>query len=512
MTDAIILHDISECRTVNTDCNFSGEVRVKEGVEQSPTSLGVKSSEGSSNSQENFDTDVVDEASGVPPQPPPKDAEAEDSHPDSNEEPPHRPYVRWVVWSAAFILTATLSAALGAMLALVTPLSPFIVAQNQKIGSKGDLWRRGFKYDLARPVNILVMGVDRVPDVPKGSPEALAGRSDTMLLLRLDPTDNSVRMLSVPRDTQVEIPGVGTAKINDANVEGGPALAARVVSRTLNNVPVDRYVRVTTDAFRELVDLVGGVEVFVPYRMEYEDVTQNLKIDLEQGWQTLNGDQAEQFARFRKDGRGDIGRVQRQQALLKALRQRLVSPSVLPRLPEMIRVMQQYIDTNLSLEEMLALVGFGLDLDHDDLRMVLLPGRFSNPDEYVASYWIMDPEGRDRVMREYFQQNPAWSSLDVIGRSPNDVRIAIQNATSDPEIGRRVVQYLADKDFHNVYIVQDWPDQQAQTQIIVQQGDLEAAATLKKVLGLGKVEASSTGDIESELTIRVGEDWLNKEF
>jgi hypothetical protein len=178
----------------------------------------------------------------------------------------------------------------------------------------------------------------------------------------------------------------------------------------------------------------------------------------------------------------------------------------------MIRVMQQYIDTNLSLEEMLALVGFGLDLDHDDLRMVLLPGRFSNPDEYVASYWIMDPEGRDRVMREYFQQNPAWSSLDVIGRSPNDVRIAIQNATSDPEIGRRVVQYLADKDFHNVYIVQDWPDQQAQTQIIVQQGDLEAAATLKKVLGLGRVEASSTGDIESELTIRVGEDWLNKEF
>jgi LCP family protein required for cell wall assembly len=318
-------------------------------------------------------------------------------------------------------------------------------------------------------------------------------------------------MLSIPRDTQVEIPGVGIAKINDANVEGGPALAARVASRTLNDVKIDRYVRVTTDAFRELVDLVGGIEVFVPYQMRYVDATQNLNINLEPGWQTLNGDQAEQFARFRKDQYGDIGRVQRQQALLKALRQRLTSPAVIPRLPEAIRVIQQYVDTNLSLEEMLALVGFSLDLKQDDFKMVLLPGRFSAPKEYVASYWIVDSTRRDRVMREYFNQIPAWSSLDVI-RSPERVRIAIQNATNDPTISRRVAQYLAQRNFHNVYIVHNWPDPQRQTQIIVQQGDLEAAATLKKALGVGRVEASSTGDLESDITIRVGEDWLNKHF
>jgi hypothetical protein len=67
---------------------------------------------------------------------------------------------------------------------------------------------------------------------------------------------------------------------------------------------------------------------------------------------------------------------------------------------------------------------------------------------------------------------------------------------------------LASKNFRNVYIVKDWPDRQPQTQIIVQQGDLEAAATLKRILGLGRIEASSTGDIESDLTIRVGEDWM----
>lgn len=482
---------------------------MKDSVEQSPTDLGLPSSKGSSHSQANTEPTMTGDTPSSSPQPPPESAGAEDSHtaPNTNDEA-NSSFIRFFFWIGAFVLTATLSAALGATLALITPLSPFIVPYTQ--GSKGELWRQGFKYDLARPVNILIMGIDRVPDVPQGSPEALAGRSDTMLLVRLDPTDNSVRMLSIPRDTQVEIPDIGIAKINDANVEGGAALAARVVSRTLNNVPVDRYVRVTTDAFRELVDLVGGVEVFVPYPMQYEDVTQNLKIDLEQGWQTLNGEQAEQFARFRNDGRGDIGRVQRQQTLLKALRQRLVSPTLLPRLPQVIRVMQQYIDTNLSLEEMLALVGFGLKLEGDDFKMVLLPGRFSDPEEYIASYWIINPERRDRVMREYFQQTPAWTAFEP-GRSLADVRIALQNATDDPNLSYRVAQYLADKGFHNVYIVRDWPDHLRETQIIVQQGDLEAAAAIKKALGLGKVEASSTGDLESELTIRLGEDWLERE-
>jgi hypothetical protein len=245
--------------------------------------------------------------------------------------------------------------------------------------------------------------------------------------------------------------------------------------------------------------------------MKYIDVTQNLKIDLDKGWQTLNGDQAEQFARFRKDQYGDIGRVQRQQTLLKALRQRLVNPAVLPRLPQAIRVMQQYVDTNLSLEEMLALVGFGLKLEPDDFKMVLLPGRFSAPKEYVASYWIMDPAGRDRVIREYFQQNPDGNTTDT-SPAPDVLRIALQNSTSEPELSHRVARYLAEKGFHNVYIVQDWSDNLSQTQIIVQQGDLEAAATLKKVLGIGKIEPSSTGDIESDLTIRLGQDWLERKF
>jgi hypothetical protein len=123
----------------------------------------------------------------------------------------------------------------------------------------------------------------------------------------------------------------------------------------------------------------------------------------------------------------------------------------------------------------------------------------------------MDQAGRDRVMREYFQQSQGWSAIDT-SRSPNTLRIAIQNATDNPELSYRVAQFLAEKNFRNVYFIKDWPDKLSQTQIIVQQGDLEGATTLRKNLGFGKVEASSTGDVESDLTIRVGEDWLNRQF
>jgi LCP family protein required for cell wall assembly len=472
---------------------------VKKGIKHSPTSFGLQSSESEANSQSGFESNSVNDVFTASPTP------VEENEPRGGSG-----LTRWFYWSAAFALTAAVSAMLGATLALITPLSPVIVPHLGG-GVEGKPWRKNFQYRLARPVHILVMGIDRVLDTPESSPDVFAGRSDTMLLLRLDPKDNSVNMLSIPRDTQVEIPGYGVTKINQANEEGGPELAARVTSRTLNNVPVDRYVRVTTDAFRELVDLVGGVEVYVPQQMQYEDATQHLKIDLEPGWQTLTGDQAEQFARFRSDNKGDIGRVQRQQVLLKALRQRIQSPAVLPRLPEAVRVMQQYIDTNLSLEEMLALVSFSLELDQDDFHMVLLPGRFSQPDEFVASYWLMNSQGRDRIMRQYFQQDIQQNSLyasPVRGR----LRVAVQNATGETGVGDRVARYLREKGLENVYVIENWSDSRAETEIIAQQGDLETAATVKRLLGLGKVEASSTGDLDSDLTIRVGEDWLEKEF
>jgi polyisoprenyl-teichoic acid--peptidoglycan teichoic acid transferase len=418
-----------------------------------------------------------------------------------------QPWARSLFWASTGLLTATVALSLGTAVALLIPIPGTVAPQaGQKI--LGDLWRSGFQYTVARPVNVLVMGVDRVPNTLPGSSESFDGRSDTLLLVRLDPNDRTVNLLSIPRDTQVEIPNVGTTKVNHANALGGPALVRKVVGDTLNGIKIDRYVRVSTEAFRELVDLLGGVEVNVPEPMQYTDKTQNLKIDLQPGLQTLNGNQAEQFARFRHDGLGDIGRVQRQQALLKALRSRLSGPLMLARAPGLVRAMQKYIDTNLSTEELLALVNFGLRMDQQNFKMVMLPGRFSGAQEFIASYWMMDPAGRDRVLNEYFDLNSTDLSAEPIG---TELRIAIQNASGQPLASKQFAKYLASLGYTNLSTLPDAAGDQPQTQIIVQTGDLQAANILKSGLGLGNVEAASTGDLDSDITIRLGADWASNQ-
>lgn len=424
---------------------------------------------------------------------------------------PKRRFLRRIGWGLSLTVTSLVSATLGLVTVLLLPLPASLFPNDRGPESIDEILKYGFQYRVARPVNVLIMGIDRVPSAELGSSTMFEGRTDTMILLRVNPTKDSVSVLSIPRDTKVDLPTSGiTTKINDANVRGGSQLAAKTVSSILKGVPVDRYVRISTDAFRELVDLLGGVYIYVPTKMSYTDNTQKLKINLEPGWQTLNGDQAEQFARFRQDGLGDIGRVQRQQVLLKALRERMTNPMVVPRLPALIASMQKYVDTNLTLEEMLALVSAGgRRISQGDFKLVLLPGRFSQPSEYVASYWIMDEVGRDRVLKQYFDLDSTETEANLAPKLQN-LKIAVQNASSQPNAAGQLRAQLQKLGFANVFVTSDWSDQQNGTEIIVQQGDLDSAKQLQETLGFGSIEPTSVGDLESDLTIRIGDDWAKR--
>jgi len=136
----------------------------------SQTSWGFQVSHPESYPRSHGDSDVAENGTGGSPPPPPPD-DGGDSHSDdhSNKSSGGR-YMRWFLWSAAFALTATVSATLGATVALITPLSPLIVPQNFVPGAKENAWRKAFRYDLARPVNILVMGIDRVSIMTKTPP------------------------------------------------------------------------------------------------------------------------------------------------------------------------------------------------------------------------------------------------------------------------------------------------------------------------------------------------------
>ena len=204
-------------------------------------------------------------------------------------------------------------------------------------------------------------------------------------------------------------------------------------------------------------------------------------MNLVSGWQTLNGEQAEQFARFREPGLGDLPRVQRQQALIAALLQRLNSPTVLPRLPQLTRIMRKYFDTNLKIEEMMALVNFSVNLERDNFQMTMLPGIFSRLSKDPNSYWL-NMTGQQSLLNDYV-------GVDIPGLKPDprpvsNLKIAIQNASNQPQLTEKVIAYLKQKGFTNIYTVSDWPDTQRQTQIIVAKGNRQPGVDLQKILRL----------------------------
>lgn len=412
---------------------------------------------------------------------------------------------RMLGWAAAFSTVSLVSAFAGMSVVLLSPFNT--LQEGDTNASFFEVMARSFQSGMGRPVNVLVLGVDKVLDAPEGSPESFRGRTDTILLTRFNPEDKTITVLSIPRDSRVEIPGYGIDKINAANVYGDVRLTVEVVSQTLNYTPVDRYIRLGPGAFRALVDLVGGVEVNVPQRMYYTDRTQNLYIDLHPGLQTLNGEQAEGFVRFRYDDLGDIGRTQRQQMLIKALQKKLASPMMLTRLPQLYEVLQQHVDTDLTFGELMAIAQFSLRTDPENLRLILLPGHFSG-DGYDASYWLLDHEGIERIVDTHFRQpsrlvptSPAWTDS-------GSVRIALQNASGSPEAARDMADFLFHHGYTNVIITDDWYQDAATTEVLAQQGDLSAAQMVRSVLGVGTVSANSTGVISSDVTVRIGRDWM----
>ena len=251
---------------------------------------------------------------------------------------------RWLWFWVGMSGIAMVSATAGALLAVSltsTPLQQADLSPQEEAVFDGDrISGGGLRFsELTRPVNILLMGMSVLPPDVQNPPtetknlrylpqvNSFDGLADVMLLMKFDPETKKVTMLSVPRDTRTEIEGHGIRKINAANVEGGPALTAKTVSNVLGGVGIDRYIRINVLGVGKLIDALGGVTVYVPKDMKYQDDSQHLYINLKAGKQHLNGDQALQLLRYRHDELGDIGRIQRQQIVIRALIDQTLNPA-----------------------------------------------------------------------------------------------------------------------------------------------------------------------------------------
>jgi polyisoprenyl-teichoic acid--peptidoglycan teichoic acid transferase len=178
------------------------------------------------------------------------------------------------------------------------------------------------------------------------------------------------------------------------------------------------------------------------------------------------------------------------------------------RVPAILSVIQEHIDTNLTIQELMALVGFGVQTKRSNVQMLLVPGRFSQPGEYNASYWLPDRDRIATMMTQYF--NVPAQGIQTVA-DPARLRVAIQDSTGNDEAVKSLVGSLKEAGYQNIYIARRWSEPLDITHIVAQQGDSSSAQSVRQALNVGEVRVESTGNIESDVTIQLGQDWLRKQ-
>lgn len=249
---------------------------------------------------------------------------------------------------------------------------------------------------LNKPCNILILGTDLY--INAETRKAKPGRTDSMMFLHYNPQKQKFYSVSIPRDSYVSVPGYGMQKINSAFVFGGIPLVKEALENVLSR-KIDYYIIINPDLLVKIVDLVGGIDLYVDKDMHYTDTAQNLKIDLKEGYHHLSGKQAGQFIRYRMDPMGDLTRVGRQQVFLKALFKKIARPSQLAKAPFILKLLGQNIQTNMSQKEIVLLLNSVRMLSWDDIETFMLPG--TTRDEEPGNYFI-DKAEIDRFMDKYF--------------------------------------------------------------------------------------------------------------
>ncbi|WBY45375.1 LCP family protein [Bacillus velezensis] len=204
-----------------------------------------------------------------------------------------------------------------------------------------------------KPFSILFMGIENYATSGKG------GRSDSLIVVTLDPRNKTMKMLSIPRDTRVTLAGDTTgkkSKINAAFAKGGADETVSTVEDLLD-IPIDKYVTVDFNGFKDVIDEVGGVDVKVPFDFdEMSDVSKKKRIYFKKGNMHLNGEQALAYARMRKqDKRGDFGRNDRQKQILNALIDQMSRAGNIAKIDKIAETASNNVQTNIRITEGLAL-------------------------------------------------------------------------------------------------------------------------------------------------------------
>lgn len=300
-------------------------------------------------------------------------------------------------------------------------------------------------------ITILLLGIDE-----RAQWDEPAWRTDTIMILTLDPVTLKGGVLSVPRDLWVEIPTAGYNRINTAHYlgdiynypGGGPALAMLTVERNLG-IHIDHYVRLNFEAFITLIDEIGGIEIEVP-----ETINDPLYPDNHYGYDPLYipagkhhfyGDMALKYARTRHTGNGDFDRARRQQQVMQAVFERVRRPEVLAQLiakaPELYQKIERSISTSLKVDQGLALAGLAKEVQRENIHFVVIDETCTLPWTTPQGWQVLVPiHDRIREKRDFmFWIGPA---AETQGAAEEAATISVLNGTQREGLAYATAQFL----------------------------------------------------------------------
>lgn len=311
-------------------------------------------------------------------------------------------------------------------------------------------------WDGAQRVTVLVMGLDyRDWEEDQGAP-----RTDTMILLTIDPLTNTAGILNIPRDLWVNIPGFNYDRINTAYPlgviydypGGGPGLAIDTVEQFLG-VPINYYAQIDFFAFEDFIDEIGGIEVDVPAEIKVDPIGKGNTVILQPGKQTLDGPTALAYARARNTENVDFDRADRQQQVILAIKNKVVQadmwPTLLAKAPALYEELRSGINTNMTLDEALGLGFLVLGLSDENIRK----GVISPPSQVIPMTFngkdVLKPISseirilRDQIFAADIALSPNAAQADAQQRMVlEEARITVLNGSGAAGLAATTSDYL----------------------------------------------------------------------
>lgn len=352
--------------------------------------------------------------------------------------------------------------------------------------------------------------------------------TDTIMVASYNPRTQKASLLSIPRDTFIgssKLSATSYDKINALYQQGGAEATLEKVNE-ITGLDIEYYIVINNNALVDLVDAIGGVEFYVPMDMDYDSENQDLHIHLEEGLQTLTGEQAEWLVRFRKNNDGttyssdygsdDYGRMRTQREFLKAVAEQTLQLKNITKISELIDVVKDNISTNITNWSVIKdYIPYALEFDLDNLQTETLPGVSDRiPSGTGLWFFIYDEEETEELIQEMFldldNEEDTTTSQSTLSSDLEEekasINIEVLNGSGRAASLTEAVNLLKENGY-NVYKTDTTTTISRTTIVNNSSVNSDIPLDIKSILGAGIISSSSENSSVIDITIILGSDY-----